>query len=871
MKDAFGEVTQEQDAFGEVPRDAFGIIEPDTSKSSIANMWANPSIDLLTGEPIPIDVKTPKLNPIFKKYELKKQYNLEKEKTIQKIIDTKYWNNIEKGRLPKVFDTYTDKQKAESILSLISKKQNTSGELETPFFDPVVDIPIAIATGGTGLGFKQGVKSGMKALGKDVVSAVTMSGSDLAEGVIKGVGKKLTHADEVKQFGEFINKHLDTPMPEIKLPVAEKVEDLTKAMPDDFAGNINLKRMNISDEAKDFAKEIFDKKRGVVTHKDVIETADEVKAIRKALTDEEIRDIEASFLKTRQHAAKLLNEDKLTKETIDALNAVSSNASLAGRLLGSYNITVEPILDSAKGRIVQKLSQLGIDVDEIVKASQGIDWNNSKQVTEFYRKFVKPTKGEILKEIRYINMLSSPKTHIINATTNAVQALVVRPTAKAMEAGIDAVNSAIKGKARERFFKEIPAYYKGVIGSSGESFKQALNILRGKESIFRPDLDYIPTNVKALKLFQGIPRALEASDIFFRNMITQGEAQALIKRGVPKDKAIVNASKKAEEIIFRKKIDPSNKTGQGDLLSYIDKLTNVMYNARRHRGVDWFIPFVETPMNIFKQGIEYSPLGVATLKGNTDKIGQLAKTATGSIVFGTAAYKAFQGDVTWSVPKNKVDRQLWEARGIKPYSIKLGDNWYSLSRLGPLAYPFAMAAALKYYMEDSPSELVDSNAQKVGKTIAGIGRFFADQSYVDGIGNIVDLAQGDEGAITKQIGSLAGQMIPLNGLRTWTGRIIDDIKRKPDSEFSVDALINNLMMNDPYFSKYTKPFVGYGMQPVKNEFKIQNAFSPVEISKENKDWTDAYKGKMEMNKWNTLMNKNKKKSEDAAIENAIGQ
>ena len=70
---------------------------------------------------------------------------------------------------------------------------------------------------------------------------------------------------------------------------------------------------------------------------------------------------------------------------------------------------------------------------------------------------------------------------------------------------------------------------------------------------------------------------------------------------------------------------PANKTGQGLLLSKIDALTSAVYKLRDVPGVKWFIPFVQTPMNILKQGIEYSPLGITTLVGNTKKWNSLEK------------------------------------------------------------------------------------------------------------------------------------------------------------------------------------------------------------------------------------------------------
>jgi hypothetical protein len=628
---------------------------------------------------------------------------------------------------------------------------------------------------------------------------------------------------------------------------------------DEFAGSINLSKMPWNKEEQEVAKSILGDKGKVISHEQIQKAADESKVLKKVLSDKDMLDFEAAVYRTKQNAAALLKQDQLTPEAVEALKVVSSNAKLSGRLLEMNKMEVDPVLYSAKARIISKLKDIGIETDKIVEASKNVNWDNSKDVIDFYRQFVKPTIPEILKEMRYINMLSSIKTHIINFTSNATQSLIVRPTAKTMEAGLDVIKKVFTGKDREFFFREIPAYYRGSITATGDSFNKAIKVLQGKESIFRPDLNQIPTNAKFLRSFQLIPKTLEASDIFFRNIITQGEATALMSRGMNKSEAITKASKKAEELIFRKKVDPSNLTGQGNVLSFIDKVTNSIYSLRRIPGGDWVIPFVETPMNIFKQGLEYSPLGVVTLPGNLAKTEQLAKSMVGSIVFGSAAMKAFNGEVTWSMPVDLNEKNAFIASGKQPYSIKIGDNWYSLSRLGTLSYPFAMAAALKYYVQDNKTALTDAEIEKFGRIISGIGKFFSDQSYVEQIGNIVDLANGDKGAATKFLTSIASQLIPLSGLQRWTAQLIDDVKRKSSSEFSAEAIVDNLLKQIPVASKSIEPQRGMDDQPIKTN--RLNQILPTEITEENTPMNNYYEGTLKMNQFQNIMDVKQKEIE----------
>jgi len=253
-----------------------------------------------------------------------------------------------------------------------------------------------------------------------------------------------------------------------------------------------------------------------------------------------------------------------------------------------------------------------------------------------------------------------------------------------------------------------------------------------------------------------------------------------------------DAEENASYYTFRQIIDPSNKTGQGKLLSLIDKLTQTVYGLRRIPGVGWFIPFVQTPMNILKQGIEYSPLGITTLPGAANKTEQLAKSMVGSSVLLGASWLAMNGRTTWATPTSPKEKEAFYASGRQPYSIKIGDNWVSYSKLGPLAYPIAMATAFQWFLKENPKAMTDSNFEKSVKAFSGIAKFFSDQSYVEGISDLVNAIRNTEGGVSSALTNIPSQFIPLSSLQRWVSQLIDPIYRKPESGFSIDAIIQNL-------------------------------------------------------------------------------
>ena len=94
----------------------------------------------------------------------------------------------------------------------------------------------------------------------------------------------------------------------------------------------------------------------------------------------------------------------------------------------------------------------------------------------------------------------------------------------------------------------------------------------------------------------------------------------------------------------------------------IDELTNTVMKLRASENpvVRWpaklSLPFVRIGSNLFKQGIEYSPLGVTTIPGASEITPQLSKMIIGSTVFGIAGSLVGDNRLTWGAPTSRYDR-----------------------------------------------------------------------------------------------------------------------------------------------------------------------------------------------------------------------
>lgn len=579
-----------------------------------------------------------------------------------------------------------------------------------------------------------------------------------------------------------------------------------------------------------------------LTHAEVIEMADKVGLLGQTTSREASLRREAELLNLRRHAAAMAEQEKVTPEFLESLRRISDEGAAMGRGVESFKIEADPRLRSAKVALLTQLTKLNADEQAILAAANNItDWNDPSQVIPVYRQFVKPKIGEILDEYRYINMLSSPQTHIVNAFSNMTQALAVAPATRLVSGGIDSVASVLTGRQREVYAREVSPYYRGLFNAIGNSAREATRVLQGKAWAKRPDVyseefARIPTGSKLLEPAQVIPRALEAMDVFWRGLLKGGEMEALAYRASRKGQAlnIQEAAAAADEVAryytFRKALDSSNKTGQGHLLSAVDTVTRAIYRVREGANpivgqiTKWTLPFIMTPMNILKQGIEYSPAGFLTLPGAAQPAEQAAKAMIGSTIFAGAAWLAQVGDATWNVPKNEKERTLFYSAGRQPFSLRIGDTWVSYSRLGPPAYPIALAAAMKHMSQDQPHALTDDFLEKLMKTLAGQAEFFSSQSYVESLGRLLDAIQGHPEGATRILAGLPQQVIPLASLQRWVARIIDPIARK------AEGIKEQLQRGTPGWSKDLPAHLDLRGEPQRRPSPYINAVSPIAVS-----------------------------------------
>jgi hypothetical protein len=627
-----------------------------------------------------------------------------------------------------------------------------------------------------------------------------------------------------------------------------------------YAFNINLDRLGLKGDARKQAEESINAVKGElekvkgspVTEAEIAEGMKNADILQKAIPREETVAFAEKLTNTRQRVVEITEalpkikdtatREKLIKEQADLWKILSSEAADKGRSLRSFRYDVSGEEGNYLDKVIAKLSKLGNDSDELAKKAAQIDPTDSEAVEKLFREFEKPSFTDVLQEFRYNNVLSNPRTFERNLFSNIVQTFITRPATKLVDA-------LIGGQTK---FKELPLYYKGLAENIGQAASDFKDVFTGKINIGQQDLKKIPTG-KLPKIFRVPTLALEATDRFLTRLIAGGEMAA--------GKSAKEAEGIAAYSLFRTGIDETGKSGQGWLLSKVDKATAAVDGMRKKfPGAGWFVLFLKTPMNIAKQWIEYSPAGLATLPGNARKSEQIAKMLIGSSVTAYGASLAMEDRTTWGIPNDPELRDLFYAQGKKPYSIKIGDKWVPMQYFGPAGLSIALPAAFKYYQDESKTSLTDTQFEKGLRTLYGAFELFTNQTFMESLGSMVTAINSEENKLREMVKSgafTAGQAIPWNGMMRWISTIVDPVYRK------ADGFIEAIERDIPFMSQNLESY----KTPTGEESKREgyNLFTPYDITKNKDEYNDIFNYRREQLQINNLL----KQDTDAIKKEAV--
>lgn len=171
------------------------------------------------------------------------------------------------------------------------------------------------------------------------------------------------------------------------------------------------------------------------------------------------------------------------------------------------------------------------------------------------------------------------------------------------------------------------------------------------------------------------------------------------------------------------------------------------------------IPFIKTPINILKVGIDNSPLGLRKFfetNGYKIKLKDLSsmerqdilrRVVAGSAVWGTLGGMVNSGklEVTGSLPKDKYERELMLKMGYKPNHIYVknsdgtldGISYQNINPFNVILGIVGNAMDKTRFQKELKGEDL-STLDKIDKIIYGNAQTFLDQSFMSGLSQFMD-------------------------------------------------------------------------------------------------------------------------------------
>ena len=419
-------------------------------------------------------------------------------------------------------------------------------------------------------------------------------------------------------------------------------------------------------------------------------------------------------------------------------------------------------------------------------------------------------------KIMYNSLLSSPATHVVNATSNAFNT-IYRPltawaggdakTKKAAMASFYGFDRTLR-ESLDLAFRTLKTGESGSQGSKilvqssqfDVAFKEARRIADESGDFgqqagigFLQMLKYVAD----APLFSWPSRLLSTSDEFFKNVVARMEySRTMMDKAIADSGYELGKNDAAIDRAFQKLLKSEysrnfTKTGgailnqdlntaakevtfQTELTGAAGKFAAFLNDTPALRP---FFPFVKTGHNVLVYtGTHVPVLNLALeesrkvlLDPNADpyqKAVMQGRMGFGAMAMLAGGFAASNGLISGNGPSDPRRRKEW-LRTHQPRSLKVGDKWVSFDRIEPIGPLLAVAADINYAV--TSGQLEEDRAQYlVGYMANSIAVNLTDKSMFQGLSPLAELLnprnQSPEAFISK-ITEISNNFTPLAGAR----------------------------------------------------------------------------------------------------------
>lgn len=496
---------------------------------------------------------------------------------------------------------------------------------------------------------------------------------------------------------------------------------------------------------------------------------------------------------------------------------VALQQAVDNALVAKTQAAYDRALDFAGGR--KNVDQIIGKLNEIWQGP-GDDAAKSRSTYNYLQTLSQSSAFDKLKELWINSVLSSPITHEVNTISNLAFALMQPPTRLAAATSEAALTLGGKLRPREIYFAEVGPSALGALRGISVGLRRGLTIVRdgfSPEDVNKFSETGKIRNGPAIggpvgRVLNMPGTMLTAEDAVFKSIARQSEISALAARQAAKEglrgEAFARRTAELEASPTADMISAADKQAKyATFQSEADKATKALMQLRTESGVGTFvIPFIQTPMNLVKRGLEYSPAGYlrAFPTNGAERSMAIARATVGSAILTYFATKLLDGQMTAGVPKNKAEADAFYRSGKIPYAIKIGDQWIEYQRLEPMMTPVKWVASA-YEAFRNGQDPTDS----VTKAIGAVTGALKDSTYLSGIQNVIDAADDPSRFAEKFLTQVASGFIPFSGLLRNVAQSQDPYIHAPENPFQ------RIFQNIPGASTTVPPKLDVYGQPVR--------------------------------------------------------
>jgi hypothetical protein len=477
---------------------------------------------------------------------------------------------------------------------------------------------------------------------------------------------------------------------------------------------------------------------------------------------------------------------------LSSLRAAAQSRSVAGRI---HQVTIESMGGGAR---LEEIADRILDLQR-----QGV---GPGEVTRFAAKAIKPRFRDVLVELWYNSLLSGPQTHAVNTLSNLMTGALQFPE-QALASVLGQVRrgfNAARGRPDDFdriTMSELGPRLVGYMQGTREGLRAFGRTLRTGE--VADHVTKVESRVQeavpgvAGKVIRVPSRLLAAEDEYFKAVARRMELSAVAARMArseglkgdayrqrvaaltanPTDEMLERSLDYARYLTFQRPLGP---VGQ-----------RVSQTTQEHVWLKLFLPFVRTPTNILKYAVERSPAApiLREVRRDLRAGGERRALAAARMMLGTGLGLTIMqmvedGTITGGGPAWRGAEDLMRADGWQPYSIRVGDTYYSYQRLDPLALTMGVAADLHDYSRYMTPR---QNEEAGALLIASILRNLENKTWLSGVSDLLGALNDPQRSLSSVTGRLAGS-IAVPTLFSQTARYLDPVQRETRApSFDVDV------------------------------------------------------------------------------------